>query len=240
MHQIWGVHMALVKTLVCLANSRKLLGRCVAGMVDGDSGEWVRPVSARLSREVSDNERQYKDGTDPKILDIVEVPLLRPQSHDFQSENWLLDPDYYWKKAGRVGWRGLLSLEQRPSSLWINGSSTYHGNDDRIPIEEAGALSDSLKLIRVTDLALHVHVPGAMFGDQKRALRARFSHKGNEYILRVTDPEYEQEYFAKPDGVYELGESFLTVSLGEPYGGYVYKLVAAIIERATIQTGSRR
>jgi hypothetical protein len=232
--------MAPIKTLVCLANSRKLSGRCVAGMVDDGSGEWIRPVSARPNREVSARERQYEDRTDPKVLDIVLVPFLRPQPHDFQSENWLLDPDYYWKKTGRVGWSGLLRLEQRPRTLWINGSSTYHGHNDRIAIEEAATLRDSLKLIRVTDLTLQVHVPGAMFGDQRPVLRACFSYGGHPHILRVTDPEYEAKYLAKPEGVYELGESFLTVSLGEPYEGYVYKLVAAIIERAKIQTGSRR
>ncbi|MFE6024651.1 dual OB domain-containing protein [Streptomyces niveus] len=232
--------MALIKTFVCLANSRKLSGRCVAGMVDDDSGEWVRPVSARPNGEVSAYERQYRDGTDPSVLDIVSVQLLRPQSHSFQSENWLLDPDYYWKKTGWVGWRGLSNLEQRPSALWINGSSTFHGNNDHISTEEAVTLSDSLKLIRVADLTLHVHAPRAMFGDSKRVLRARFSYEGHEYILRVTDPEYRREYLAKPDGIYELGESFLTVSLSEPFEGYVYKLVAAIIERAKTPTGSRR
>ncbi|MFD3525224.1 hypothetical protein [Streptomyces sp. NPDC058653] len=231
--------MALIKRLVCLANSRKLSGRCVAGMVWGDSGEWVRPVSSRLTREVSDRERQYEDGTEPKVLDIIAVPLVRPQSNEFQSENWLLDPAYYWRKTGRVGWRRLLRLEQRPSALWINGFSTYHGNDDRLPIEQAVTLSDSLKLIRIANLKLQVHVPGAAFGDQKRALRAHFSYARHGHILKVTDPIYEQEYLAKPEGMYELGESFLTVSLGEPYEGYVYKLVAAIIERAKVQTGSR-
>jgi hypothetical protein len=56
----------------------------------------------------------------------------------------------------------------------------------------------------------------------------------------VTDPEYELQYLAKPEGIYELGESFLTVSLGEPYDGYAYKLVAAIMERTKIQKGSRK
>nr|WSX78531.1 hypothetical protein OH826_34595 [Streptomyces sp. NBC_00899] len=232
--------MALIKTLVCLANSRKLLGRCVAGMVDDGSGKWVRPVSARPNREVSARERQYEDRTDPKVLDIISVPLLRPQPHEFQSENWLLDPDYYWEKTGRVGWSGLLRLERRPSALWINGSSTYHGSNDHFPAQEAVTLPDSLKLIRVTGLTLQVHVPGAMFGDQKVVLRACFSYAGQAYILRVTDPEYELEYMAKPKGIYELGESFLTVSLGEPFEGYVYKLVAAIIEQAKIPTGSSR
>ncbi|MCZ4101941.1 hypothetical protein O3W51_37915 [Streptomyces sp. H39-C1] len=212
----------------------------MAGMVDDGSGEWVRPVSARPNREVSDRERQYEDGIDPSVLDIFLVPLLRPQPNDFQTENWLLDHRYYWMNTGRVGWSGLLRLEQRPSALWINGASTYHGNNDRISTEEAIALPDSLKLIRVTNLALQVHIPAAIFGDQRLVLRAHFSYAGHAYILRVTDPEYELQYLAKPQGVYELGESFLTVSLGEPYEGYVYKLVAAIIERAKIQTGSRR
>ncbi|MFD4658523.1 hypothetical protein ACFWP2_23160 [Kitasatospora sp. NPDC058444] len=234
-----GVHMPLVKKLVCLANSRKLSGRCVAGMVDGASGEWVRPVSARPNREVSAGERLYKDETEPDILDIVLVPLHRPQPHGFQSENWLLDSGFYWEKVGRVGWSELMRLEQRPSALWINGDSTYNGINDRIPTEEAVALPDSLKLIRVTGLTLQVHTPGAMFGDRRLVLRARFSHAGNQYMLRVTDPIYEAEYLAKPEGVYELSEAFLTVSLGEPYEGHVYKLLAAIIERAKIRAGSR-
>ncbi|MFI8881011.1 MULTISPECIES: dual OB domain-containing protein [unclassified Streptomyces] len=232
--------MTLVKTLVCLANSRKLSGRCVAGIVDDGSGEWIRPVSSRLHREVSDSERMYKDGTDPKVLDVVSVPLLRHKPNSFQSENWLLDPDFYWMKTGRVGWRGLMSLEQCPSTLWVNGFSTYLGNNDRIPTEEANALSDSLNLIHVTDLTLQVHTPGAIFGDTDRALSARFSYAEHDHILRVTDPEYELEYLSKREGFYKLGESFLTVSLGEPFQGHVYKLVAAIIERAKIETGSRR
>jgi hypothetical protein len=48
----------------------------------------------------------------------------------------------------------------------------------------------------------------------------------------VTDPGYERTYLARPDGSYEIGESFLTISLGEPYNDYYYKLVAAIIPRA--------
>ncbi|MFD5426825.1 hypothetical protein [Streptomyces sp. NPDC127084] len=230
--------MASQKKLVCLANSRKLSGRCVAGMVDDGSGEWVRPVSARSNREVSVLESQYEDRTSPSVLDVVSVPLLRPQPHVFQSENWLLDPKYHWEKTGKVGWSALLRLEQRPSTLWINGSSTRHGSNDRIPAEEAVALPDSLKLIRVTGLKLQVHVPWAMSGEP--VLRACFSYAGHLHILRVTDSEYESEYLAKPEGFYRVGESFLTVSLGEVFEGHVYKLVAAIIERAKTPTGSRR
>lgn len=47
----------------------------------------------------------------------------------------------------------------------------------------------------------------------------------------VTDPRIERAYLAKADGDYPFGECYLTVSLGEPFNEYCYKLVAAVIER---------
>ena len=70
--------MPSVKRIVCLANSRKLSGRCIAGReFDGRrAGDWVRPVSDSEHEEVSQRERQYEDGSDPKVLDIIDVPLV--------------------------------------------------------------------------------------------------------------------------------------------------------------------
>ena len=47
--------MSVVKRIVCLANSHKLTGRCVAGkeLRDGRSVTWIQPVSARENEEVS-------------------------------------------------------------------------------------------------------------------------------------------------------------------------------------------
>ena len=92
-----------VKRILCLANSRKLNGRCVAGieLVDDRKVGWIRPVSEREKEEVSEYERQYPDGSDPKVLDLIDLSLLRHQPGTFQRENWLLDPDHYWEKAGR-------------------------------------------------------------------------------------------------------------------------------------------
>lgn len=47
----------------------------------------------------------------------------------------------------------------------------------------------------------------------------------------ITDPRIERLYLAQPDGDHDLVESYLTISLGEPYQGACYKLIAAVIER---------
>lgn len=225
--------MTTVKRIVCLANSRKLNGRCLAGKEFGGTGvgTWVRPVGAREHGEVSEYERQYEDGRDPQVLDVIDVPLVGPQPKDFQQENWLLDPNFYWVKTERARWLDLVRLADRTEPLWIDGVHTYNGLNDRIPLASAGSVRTSLRLLHVRTLDISVFKPGEAFGNPKRRVQGRFKYGGREYRLWVTDPVYERAFLAKPDGDYRLGESFLTVSLGEPHNDACYKLIAAIIER---------
>ena len=221
-----------LKRIVCLANSRKLTGRCIAGrewIEEQGAGSWVRPVSARENQEVSEYERQYEDGSDPRVLDIINIPVLEPQPKDYQTENWLLNPDYYWEKTGTLSRRDLPKLVDSIAPLWIGGQSTYHGRNDRIWLESADSVSDSLRLIHVERLNLAVFNPGEAFGSPKRRVQGQFTHAGTGYKLWVTDPEYERAYLAKLDGTYDIGECYLTISLGEPFEGACYKLIAAII-----------
>lgn len=221
------------KRIVCLANSRKLSGRCIAGkeiQEDGRGGDWIRPVSDRDSQEVSEWERQYEDGSDPCILDVIDVPVLNAQPKDYQQENWLLDPEYYWQKIHSVTTNELMQFVDPAAPLWTDGDSTINGQNDRIPIRDAKSLNHSLRLIKVDRLELYVSRPGKDFGNNRRSVQGRFQHAETDYWLRVTDPVYERQYLRKPEGNYPIGESFLTISLGEPYRGYAYKLIAAIIK----------
>ena len=225
--------MASIKRIVCLANARKLSGRCVAGRewsAERGTGEWIRPVSARDGGEVSEYERQYEDGSDPRLLDVIDVPLLEPRPDGSQTENWLLDPDSYWRKEGKHSWFDLPALVDPAAPLWIDGCSTYNGRNDKVPIESAASLSGSLRLIHVERLALAVFSPGEAFGNRKRRVQGCFSHAGRDYALWVTDPVYERAYLSKLDGAYEIRDCYATVSLGEPYQGARYKLIAAIME----------
>ena len=228
-----GLKMGVEKRVMCLANSRKLSGRCVAGVeiVDEKTAGWIRPISDRENMEVSEWERQYENGRDPKVMDIIGVPLLRHKPWRYQNENWLLDSQYYWRKINRARWEHLAPLVSADYSLWIDGFSTSHGKNDRIPDSRAESLDDSLRLVHVDRISLRVFAPGEEFGNRKRRVQARFDYMGTEYALWVTDPECERKYLPGFDGEYSLGERYMTISLGEPYRGHVYKIVAAIIER---------
>lgn len=225
--------MAVTKRIVCLANSRKLSGRCVAGREwnGGIAGPWIRPVSAREHEEVSEGEREYKDGSDPRVLDVIDVPLVKAQPKHYQQENWLLDPESYWIKAGQIDWNGLQKLVESPDRLWVNGSSTYSGNNDQIYFDTAKDLKSSLTLIRVPSLSLHVLRPGKDFGIPKLRVQGRFEHGAQPYWLWVTDPVFERTYKARGEGEYALGECCLTISLGDVHEGRCYKLIAAIIQK---------
>ncbi len=221
------------KQIVCLANSRKIHGRCIAGREwsdNGVAGAWIRPVSNRSSREVSEYERQYENGSDPCVLDILVVPLVNRVPDGFQTENWLLHDEYYWGKAGEFSRHDLPKLLDTEERLWIDGDSTYNGLNDRISLELTNSLTHSLRLIRVEALTLSVFAPGEAFGNSKRRVQGRFKHSGQHYALWVTDPSYETKYLGKLNGNYALGACYLTISLGEPYEGSCYKLIASIIE----------
>lgn len=221
----------IVKEIVLLANSRKLSGRCLAGReVRKDTpGLWLRPVSDRPSEEVSEHERHYQDGSDPRVLDIVRIPLIEPTPGCHQPENWRLDPRYYWEKVGTFPVNRLPQLLDPPESLWFNVRSTYNGMNDEMPHSIADTTTSSLRFVVVPEVSLSVYAPGQAFNNPKRRVQATFDHAGARYALWVTDPDIERDYLAKPDGTYQFGPAYLTVSVAEPFNGNCHKLVAAII-----------
>jgi hypothetical protein len=202
-----------------------------AGLVDNRPADWIPPVSDREHQEVSEYERQYEDGSDPRILDIIDIPLLEHRPNGYQQENWLLDPDSYWEKVGNYRWTDLAAFSETKGTLWRNGCHTYNGEHDQIPLDEAAMEISSLKLIRVDAVRLKVFSPGIAFSNPKRRVQAQFRFSRTNYSLWVTDPDVERTYLARPNSQYDLAGCYLTISLGEPFKDHCYKLVAAIIKR---------
>ena len=223
---------AYTKKIVCLANSRKTAGRCIAGReFDGRAwGPWVRPVSARPGHEISEEDRRYSNGTMPAVLDVIDVPMLTPQPHGYQSENHLIDDKFYWDRQGAAAWASLQGAVEDPGGpLWLNGDSTTYGENDCVAEQPAAALTRSLYLVRPTELSIIVAVEGGGMYQAKRRVRARFKVQGHRYCLSVTDPKVEAAALNGADGESAIAEALLCVSLGEVWNGAAYKLVAAII-----------
>lgn len=222
----------LTKRIVCLANSRKMSGRCLAGKEVGNAespGSWVRPVSDREHGTVSENERQYAGGSEPAVLDVVEVPLLNYHPTNYQTENWRLDPGRIWKKVGSVEWHDLQELADEPAPLWVNKDSSRYGVNDCVSLADTVPLTGSLRLINVESLIVVVSEPARPSANFP-ILRGRFNYCGEDYCFRITDPESESGSVDLVYGEYRVGERYLTVSLGEPFEGHAYKLIAAIIK----------
>lgn len=64
---------------------------------------------------------------------------------DYEQENWLLDPEQYWVGQGKLSWQDSANFQERHGPRWINNSSSYNGQNDRIVLAQATALRSSLK-----------------------------------------------------------------------------------------------
>ncbi len=193
------------------------------------------PVSNRTAEEISEEERQFKDGKMPALLDILRIAVIGEKPNFFQNENFLINPQYYWSKEGTFPKTHLLKIIDKSDSLWENGYSSYYGHNDRVPIKNLTGKTGSLYFINPFTLELHVQVEGIEFGGPgKRRVRAKFIYHKKSYTLSVTDPLIEKQYFAKKDGIYRIenveDRVFLCVSMGLPYeDNFCYKFVASII-----------
>lgn len=231
--------MAKIEQIICLADSQKLGGRCIAGRkITGDGfGDWIRPVSAREHGEISNNERKYTDGNFATTLDIISIPTKNHSPHRYQTENYLIDDNSSWGKVGAANWENVEScVDQLDGPLWRNGESTHHGENDKINLFFANELATSLTLIRPEDFVIEVRTENKFNlrtreydGPPTRLVRTVFKFDNISYDIQLTDVAVKQKYLRKKDGEYSIDEVVLCISLGEPFHGYVYKLVAAVI-----------
>lgn len=129
--------------IVCLANSKKHQGRCIAG-IDIDTGEWIRPVSH--NGDAIYNER-FIDGKDePQLLDLLEIPLGgQAPDRGCQPENRFL---------GNGAWRLIRHLSVSDIDKYVDDTENLlHNQEKKVDPEIFKQISRnewrSLQLIRV-------------------------------------------------------------------------------------------
>lgn len=230
--------------IVCLANSRKYSGYCFAGKVlpekrpglsaIADAGPWVRPVGSSDTGELALTQMTLADGSLPRLLDIIDIPLGPGLPREYQSENHALRP-VPWRRTGRLPQDHLSHLCDQPEGLWENGWASLSGQNDRLPEETARRRHQtSLYLIQPQHLTVIVETGAQLL----KQVRAAFVYQGQSYRFMVTDPEIERRFMMQPSGEYPITDpqACLTISLGEPFQGFCYKLVAAILADYTALT----
>jgi hypothetical protein len=220
------------KTILCLANSRRPGGRCVAGKEVSNSriGGWIRPINEQNGYAISESDLQLENGTAADVLDVLTIPMVQPMPQGHQTENHLIAPDYYWTKGVRATWEQVVEATDRiTGTLWSVGDPSYHGQNDKVSEALAGKFNYSLLLIDPATLALIVARESQYGGGSRRRIRAFFTINNTPYNFVVTDPWIEAKYFAGADGSFPVDGARLCISLSEILNGSATKLVATVI-----------
>lgn len=215
--------------LICLANSRKLSERCIAGLRT-DTGGWIRPVSKAEHGELNYSERQLGPDGEPRNFDIIRVSLAKAHAAPSQPENWLINPES-WRLIERPAPARFDVLVRRAIH---SGEVLFDSLSDRVPETtfHSKQARESLVLIRPSDVRW---ITEEFHG--RRKARVSFKLGNAQYALAVTDPSVEWDIKLKDLGRHtseELGleesRTLFTVSLGEAFEGNCYKLVAAVLQ----------
>jgi len=212
------------KKIICLANSKKLNGRCIAGK-EIISNRWIRPVSNSEKGELSLEQINYPDGSCPEILDIIEIWFEREVPKNYQPENIQI-AGKKWKKIGKIDFIDLEKITDNASDIWLRDSkqdrihSSYFINNK---------MEESLLLIGPSNFQIEVKERSYAH----KRIGAVFKFKEYTYNLGITDLKILEIYSNYAPGIYNIDYKnlFLCISLGEEYHFYHYKLVASVIFR---------
>ncbi|MEO1607022.1 MAG: hypothetical protein AAFU34_17035 [Pseudomonadota bacterium] len=219
------------KTIVCLANSFRPGGSCVAGIeiVDGQLASWIRPISHRQDQAISDNEKTYADGTSLQMLDVIEVAFdgHRPEHH--QTENWLITNGVRWKKVGKATLGDVVgAVIPANTPLWRPAQSTYNGRHDLVSGAVAHAHDWSLALVQPE--TVDVDVVFNPFSENNEVW-VSFIWANTPHKIKLTDPVQFARFNTDVGDCYKLEQPLLCISLAHIWAqkNTASKLVAGLI-----------
>lgn len=205
--------------LLVLANSKKLGSRCIAGM-NTNTGNWVRPVSEHEHGVVNYLTCHVTVGKEKRLvepLDVIQIPVGEKKPGIGHPEDVQLNPGE---------WKYIRSEKVEDAPRLLDGlidddDFLLYNTTLSVPEEVAksGLVLKSLGLIRIES-------PEFNFDTYKAQLRVSFTHRSHSYDLPVTALQsWVDEAKLSPEK-FSLGTWYFTVSLGEPWHGKMFKLIA--------------
>jgi hypothetical protein len=218
--------------ILCLANSYKHDHRCVAG-INLMTKQWVRLVGKQVSGCLTRKEASYPDGKEVALLDVFKAELGEPCGSNCHPEDVQV--------TGKP-WTFVRSFNQ-PADLQVlasfihEESTVLDGYCDRIDRQrfETTPARCSLGLNQPDDLWWWIRED---HGKRKNRALFRLGNIGRtRYDLPITDPATLNTLKLLPAGIHpdklirgnKMTRTLLTISLSEPFDGFLYKLVAGVI-----------
>lgn len=223
--------MPVTKTIVCLANSFRPGGSCVAGVEynNGAFGDWIRPVSNRVDQAINIDEKTYANGTQVALLDVIEITFEAHNPEQHQTENWVISSGVRWRKVGQLSQAQAQDAVAPPNrALWGPAGSTYNGRKDELKAIFANAATSSLILIQPERATVEV-INNPFSGEDHlwvSFIWADVSHK-----IKLTDPVQFQRFNTGAGASHTLEHPILCISLTKVWEkrGTASKLVAGLI-----------
>lgn len=211
--------------IVCLANSFKEGGRCLAGIeINADNTpvmqknrpKWIRPVCTTEHEEVPTHLVANMN-----LLDIIEFDSFEAVGEGHQSEN------IRFKESSL----NVISNLKKEALVNMTDNDRFHiifGNRGKAVAQDAiEHLNHSLILINTDVFEINEKV----YEDNpdKPQIRLSFRYRGNLYDLPVTDPVFLHRLKSNPNVLEDITQIYLVLSLGGVHNDWYYKLIAGII-----------
>jgi len=215
------------KLFICLANSYKRGGRCVAGIeirfnaaghwgiVHDVHGTpcWIRPISKSTYGEIPNEEAIFIE-----LLDIVRAVGVEPCPHGAHAEN------VYYERLETTHLQVKLSgviiehlLDHYHKDIFYNQGKAIHPS-----VYSQG--NYSLMFICPENAWVYVDTYR-----ERPQFRMAFQHIGVNYDFPITDPDFLDFLRDDPEQIGDFPNIMISVSLGLEHEGWHHKLVAGVI-----------
>ena len=215
------------KHFICLANSYKHGGRCIAGIevvpqADGslaivrhDDGRprWIRPVSMSANGEIPNHLAESF-----KIFSLVKLYDVEPC------------PDKAHTEDVHCSRMEICPLDLFPTKSFLNQhldtqhQAVFYYRGKAIPATIIDRLDYSLMLIQPENVSAYC--------DEEREnskYRMKFTYFGSNYDFPITDPVFLEQFKKNPEKYTDLKGVYLVLSLGMEFEGFHFKLVATVL-----------
>lgn len=216
------------KYFICLANSYKRGGRCVAGVeivLDRNGGwepvlnedgrpRWIRPIAQTTYGEIPNSVAENIE-----MLSVVKLTHVVPCPEQAHAENV-----YYSQLKPCNNYKVQQASSTMNQLVDTKHQRIFHNKRNAVSAELLAGVNYSLMLIHPDKASAYRDEDS----DNPKT-RMKFTYHGTEYDFPITDPAFLDEFEREPERYDNIPDVYLALSLGLEFHGWHYKLVAGVI-----------